>query len=567
MRNILGPLAQGISAGLEAREAVRQRRVQEARDKALFVANMRRLQLVNSGMEADQAQAQAEAEANALFMREVEGMGAGGAPAPGGAVPGGAVRGGGFPGGGGAPAPGAGFGAGPMAGPVGAAPTLPRLDLTSARTVEGVAPLLQRLFARAGGGGGAPLGPGGQGPTTPTGLTRLPATVPATVPMAGPGLFGGGAGGDARPSTGPPPGTHPKLLKAWARLKASRGELTPEDMVTAGLLSPEQMPRGWQAQQGYRMLPAQESAADAKARSDAAATIQEAVGDVATWLGEGIMGPEEARTYLADLGIEEEARVYGLPYTPPPFGESPKAVRAWADAAKSALEAGYVEQFGEKMPTGETPLQEQATAALTAQRRASAALTGARRSWGPSPSPGREPITLTSVNVEINRLRSRLSGGRDPISGDTWPGMEEGPEREEVEAELRYWQQYRALLGGPPVGGAEPDSKGALIERAGFGTKAPEKLSQAKTTAEIHAFIRDKGPAVFAQEGRQELGYTPEETAEVLERHLPVISPAMIAKLTGRPQQGAPAPTGLVLGGRAPGGGWSLPGQSGYPAP
>ncbi len=43
MLNILGPAARGIGAGLQLSEERQQRAVQEARDKALFVANMRRL--------------------------------------------------------------------------------------------------------------------------------------------------------------------------------------------------------------------------------------------------------------------------------------------------------------------------------------------------------------------------------------------------------------------------------------------------------------------------------------------------------------------------------------------
>lgn len=601
MRNIIGPVVRGLSEGLEAAEARRRQALQEARDKALFVENMRRAQLVNAGMEAEQAAAQAQAEATALFMREVEAAGMGGAGARGGGFPG--APGGAFPGGPGGAVPGGGFGAAPggAAGAgLGAAPTLPRLDLQSAITMGGVAPALRQLFAAAGagGGGGAPLGPGGPAPTTPTGLARLPAmgampglgvaaggAAPGApqLPLLMPGFGAGGRpGAGAMPSAGPAPGTHPKLLQAWARWKAATGELTPEDMVTAGLLSPEQMPRGWQAEQGYRMTPAQEAAADAKARADAAATISEAVGDVATWISEGVMGAEEARSYLEDLGLAEEARAYGLPYSPPPFGESPKAVRAWADAAQSTLEAGYAEKMGEKMPTGETALQEEATRALTAQRYAGAALTGARRAWGPGGGAGggREPITLTSVNVEVNRLRNLLSGGWDSYAGEMRPGMEEGPERDEIESELAYWQQYRELLGGPPVAGA--GAKGGLGERAGFGVKSPEKLKEAKTGGEIHAFIRDKGPVVYAQEAGRDLGYSADEIEAVLGEHLPVISPEMIARVSGKQQTSALArfwqrgqyvppqargrSGGETLPPQAPGGGWSLPGQSGYPA-
>ena len=145
---------------------------------------------------------------------------------------------------------------------------------------------------------------------------------------------------------------------------------------------------------------------------------------------------------------------------------------------------------------------------------------------------GREPITLTSMNVEVSRLRRAIYGGYDEATGDYVPGLPEGDEREAAVKELDWWQEYRATQGGPPYGGEEQAALDPLARSLVDAILSPKKGA-------VDAWIEKQGPGEFVRLARSNLEASNEELREALIGYRSSkgqrISAALIARLlTGK---------------------------------
>ena len=178
------------------------------------------------------------------------------------------------------------------------------------------------------------------------------------------------------------------------------------------------------------------------------------------------------------------------------------AAYAGVDIAKGTLELSRLElaQRKEIDAWGRTNLTEsekqelatrRAIAELQAKTQVQVAGMPARTGGGGEPKPA---ITLTSINVQVERLRNRLYGGSDPISGQIIRAMApKDPQRPELERELKYWQGLQALQGGPPQAGAP--AGGGTPE----GAYSPARQKYNK--------LRNEGKT--AQQAQRESGWTP----------------------------------------------------------